>query len=126
MERNKKQILTENGITPLQEMVASRLALGHSITDVAKDTKNLARSTIYAWLRDRKFVAYYKSLLAEVRQEVRGSLSAMAGEATRTLQELMANGGEQAKLKAATYIIDRLSDDEKRVSKSKNDGCKKG
>ena len=41
---------------------------------------------------------------------------------------LMNGGGEQARLKAAPYVIDRLNDDDKRVAKAKtaNDGSKKG
>lgn len=119
------EFLTEHGITVKQERVAEGYALGKSITELAA-AHDVARSTIYAWLKgDRAFVAYYKSLLMEVRQEVRGAISSMAAEAVSTLKELMAEGGEQAKLKAATYVLDKLTDDEKRIAKAKEYGGKK-
>ena len=127
-EKNKAQEMrTEHGITVLQEKVAAAYAMGKSITDIAREHK-IARSTIYEWFKsDRRFVAYYKSLLAEVRQETRGAISSMAAEAAATLRLLMSRGSEQARLKAATYIIDKLSDDDKRVAKSKaaQDGSKR-
>lgn len=117
----------DSGLTILQEVVAAEMCTGASITAIAKKHK-ITRETIYDWLRDRRFDAYRKALLAEVRQEVRGALSSMAAEATSTLRMLMNGGGEQARLKAATYVIDRLNDDDKRVAKAKtaNDGSKKG
>lgn len=114
-----QDVRTEHGISLLQERVAAEYAAGVSITRIATKYE-IARSTIYGWFKnDRKFVAYYKALLAEVRQELRGSLSAMAADATSTLRELMDGGNEQTRLKAATYVIDKLSDDDKRVAKSK-------
>ena len=119
-------MLTDNGITALQEQIATSYAMGESLTSISKKT-GVSRSTMYEWFKsDRAFVAYYKTLLTEVRQEVRGAISAMAAEATDTLRDLMRNGNENAQLKAATYIIDRLTDDDKRVSKNKQDGGKKG
>lgn len=126
-EKNKKvvqDLRTEHGITVQQEHIAAAYAMGKSITAIAQECK-VARSTIYEWFKsDYKFVAYYKTLLAEVRQETRGAISSMAAEATATLRLLMNKGSEQARLKAATYIIDKLSDDDKRVAKSKADGKK--
>lgn len=125
---NVQDMRTEHGITVQQERVAADYAAGNSITDIAAKY-NIARSTIYGWFKsDRRFVAFYKSLLAEVRQEVRGSLSSMAADATGTLRDLMANGKPEVALKAAMYVIDKLSDDDKRVAKSKavNNGGAKG
>lgn len=126
MERRKDELLTEHGITTKQEVIAAALARGENVARIAANY-DVARSTIYAWLnKDAAFVRYYKTLLAEVRQELRGAISAMAEEATTTLQDLMRSGKEETQLKAATYIIDRLSDDEKRISKAhQNDRNKK-
>ena len=125
MERRKNELITEHGITVQQELVAAELARGVSVTDVAA-RQGISRSTVYAWLgKDAAFVRYYKSLLAEVRQELRGAISAMATEATDTLKVLMQSGKEESQLKAAIYIIDRLTDDEKRISKTLRDDGKK-
>ena len=126
MEKRKDELLTEHGITTKQEVVAAALARGESVARIAANY-DVARSTIYTWLsKDAAFVRYYKTLLAEVRQELRGAISAMAEEATATLKDLMNKGKEESQLKAAMYIIDRLSDDEKRISKAlHNDGKKK-
>ena len=106
------------GLTSKQEEAAAHLAVGKGVTETAR-LVGVDRNTIYAWLQLPAFVSHYKKQLRDVRREIRGKLSAMAEEATQTLEDLMRNGGEQAQLKAATYILDRLSDDEKTVKKAK-------
>ena len=109
---------TDAGLTPVQEEAAALLAVGRSVTEVARTLK-IDRKTVYNWLRLSTFTLYYKKQLRDVRREVRGRLSAMAQEATDTLESLMRDGGEQAQLKAATYILDRIADDEKTIKKAK-------
>lgn len=109
---------TDSGLKPKQEEAAALLAVGTSIADVARQVK-VNRNTIYEWLRLPEFAAFYKRQLRDVRREIQGKLSAMAEEATNTLETLMRDGGEQSKLKAATYILDRIAENEKLVKKTK-------
>ena len=109
---------TDSGLKPKQEEAAALLAVGTSIADVARQVK-VNRNTIYEWLRLPEFATFYKRQLRDVRREIQGKLSAMAEEATNTLETLMRDGGEQSKLKAATYILDRIAESEKLVKKTK-------
>lgn len=109
---------TDSGLKPKQEEAAALLAVGTSLADVARQVK-VNRNTIYEWLRLPEFAAFYKRQLRDVRREIQGKLSAMAEEATNTLETLMRDGGEQSKLKAATYILDRIAENEKLVKKTK-------
>lgn len=109
-------LLCESGLPIEQEKGATLLAMGVSVAEVGREL-NLDRRTIYSWLKSPRFCAYYKGLLRDVRREIRGQLSNMAACAAKTLQELLDGGGEQARLKAATYILDRLADDEKLIKK---------
>lgn len=108
----------DEGLTPKQEEAAALLAIGTSIAEVGRKV-GVNRNTVYEWLRTPAFATYFKKQLRDVRREIRGKLSAMAEEATETLKTLMDEGGEQSRLKAATYILDRLAEDEKIVKKAK-------
>lgn len=119
MAKKKGDLLRlESGLSVAQENAASLLAVGNSITEVARQL-DVERETIYRWLKQPAFCRYYKKQLKDVRREIRGRLSAMAEEASATLKELMTEGGEQARLKAAVYVLDRLAEDERTVKKSK-------
>lgn len=106
------------GLTTKQEDAAAYLAVGKGVAETAR-LVDVNRNTIYEWLKLPAFAAHYKKQLRDVRREIRGKLSAMAEDATSTLEELMREGGEQAKLKAATYILDRIAEDEKIIKKAK-------
>lgn len=109
---------TDSGLKPNQEEAAALLAVGTSIAEVGRKV-GVNRNTVYEWLRLPEFAAFYKRQLRDVRREIQGKLSAMAEEATNTLETLMRDGGEQSKLKAATYILDRIAENEKLVKKTK-------
>lgn len=106
------------GLTTKQEDAAAYLAVGKVVAETARLVE-VNRNTIYEWLKLPAFASHYKKQLRDVRREIRGKLSAMAEDATSTLEELMREGGEQAKLKAATYILDRIAEDEKIIKKAK-------
>lgn len=106
------------GLTTKQEDAAAYLAVGKGVAETAR-LVDVNRNTIYEWLKLPAFASQYKKQLRDVRREIRGKLSAMAEDATSTLEELMREGGEQAKLKAATYILDRIAEDEKIIKKAK-------
>ena len=113
-----KTLRSDTGLTEKQESAAAYLAIGKGVTEVGR-LVGVNRNTVYEWLRLPAFVSHYKKQLRDVRREIRGKLSAMAEDATSTLEELMREGGEQAKLKAATYILDRIAEDEKIIKKAK-------
>ena len=113
-----KTLRSETGLTEKQESAAAYLAIGKGVAEVGR-LVGVNRNTVYAWLQLPAFVALYKKQLRDVRREIRGKLSSLAEEATTTLESLMRDGGEQSKLKAATYILDRIADDEKTIKKAK-------
>ena len=113
-----KTLRLETGLTEKQESAAAYLAIGKGVAEVGR-LVGVNRNTVYAWLQLPAFVAHYKKQLRDVRREIRGKLSSLAEEATTTLESLMRDGGDQSKLKAATYILDRIADDEKTIKKAK-------
>lgn len=116
--QSQDKLRLETGLTQRQENAAALLAVGTTIAETARQV-GVERNTVYRWLRQPAFCAHYKQQLKDVRREIRGRLSAMAEEAAGTLEILMRDGGEQSRLKAATYVLDRLSEDEKIIKKAK-------
>lgn len=109
----------DTGLTVAQERAAVMLAEGTPLAAVAK-TLEVGRSTIYGWLKVTAFIAYHKRLLRDVRRQIRGRLSHLAGKAADTIEEIMDGGTEANRMAAAKYVLDRLADDDKLVQKAKN------
>lgn len=118
MRANKSLCVEDSGLTVVQEQVAVSLAMGLTIADISKK-HSVPSSTIYEWRQQEAFAAHYKRLQREVVREIRGRLSQMADSAIKSVEEIMEGGGEQARLKAACYILDFMTGDQREARKLK-------
>lgn len=108
----------DSGLTITQERVAVLLATGLPVLEISRQT-NVPTSTIYKWRQQAGFATYYKRLQREVVREIRGQLSQMSSKALTTIEEMITGGGEQAKLKAACYVLDYMTGDQRESKKMK-------
>lgn len=110
--------IEDSGLTITQERVAVLLATGLPVLEISRQT-NVPTSTIYKWRQQAGFATYYKRLQREVVREIRGQLSQMSELALSTIKEMIEGGGEQARLKAACYVLDYMTGDQRENKKMK-------
>lgn len=108
----------DSGLTITQERVAVLLATGLPVLEISRQT-SVPTSTIYKWRQQAGFATYYKRLQREVVREIRGQLSQMSELALSTIKEMIEGGGEQARLKAACYVLDYMTGDQRESKKMK-------
>lgn len=108
----------DSGLTITQERVAASLAAGLSITKISQET-GVPPSTIYDWRQQATFATHYKKLQREAVREARGQIAQLASLALETIREMIESGGEQTKLKAACYVIDMMTGNERENKKLK-------
>lgn len=108
--------VADSGLTILQEQVAVDLALGETLECISKKY-DIARSVIYNWRQMPEFAAHLKRLQREVVRQIRGRLSQMSDRAITRIEEIMEEGGEQAALKAACYILDSMTGEQREAKK---------
>ena len=95
------------GLTPQQEQACILLAAGDCFTTVSEKL-HVTRYTLYQWQQTDVFKCYYNQQLQEVKENLRGGLLAMHRMAMDTISDIMANGGEALRLKAAMYVCDKV------------------
>lgn len=110
--------LEDSGLTVLQERAAVAIAAGKRISDIVNELGVPSR-TLYDWLKVPEFIHHYKRLQKDVVLEIRGQLSGLADKAIKTLELLIDGGGEQARLKAACYILDHLTSEQREALKAR-------
>ena len=108
----------DSGLTVLQESVAVALATGVSVAEISR-TVGVPSSTIYMWRKQARFAAYFKRLQREVVREIRGQLAQMSSLALGTIKDTIEGGGEQARLKAACYVLDYMTGDQRESKRLK-------
>lgn len=122
MKKNVKPLdkikLEDSGLTVLQERAAVAIAAGKRISDIVNELGVPSR-TLYDWLKIPEFISHYKRLQKDVVLEIRGQLSTLADKAIGTLKMLMESGGEQSRLKAACYILDHLTNEQREALKAR-------
>jgi hypothetical protein len=64
-----------------------------------------------------EFASYLKRIQRDAVREIRGQLSTMKDAAVSTIQEIMENGKEETRLKAACYVLDSIIGDVKDAKK---------
>ena len=102
-------------LTPQQEQACLLLASGESYTTTA-ERLGINRGTLYKWLGIVEFKRYLDRQCALYQDEVKMALLSLHGEAVRALQELMQKGSEATRLKAATWLLDRVSGEGERCN----------
>lgn len=103
----KATISPITGLTPQQEQACILLASGENVTDVA-DKLNLNRGTLYKWQQNKAFECYYNKQCQEYKDEVKNGLLGLHQQAVTTIQQLITTGSEATRLKAATWVLDKV------------------
>lgn len=104
--------IEDSGLTVTQERVAMGLAMGKPVAEISREVE-VPTSTIYMWRQQAAFSTYYKRLQREVVREIRGQLAELRDTALETLKETLDGAGEQTRLKAACYILDYMTGDQR-------------
>lgn len=107
-KQQKPTISPLTGLTPQQEQAAMMLASGSGITAVARQL-NLNRSTLYEWQENTAFQCYYNQQCQDHQQAVKNALFGLHQRAVDTLTNLLANGSENTRLKAAMWLLERVA-----------------
>lgn len=97
------------GLTPQQGQAAVLLASGIAVQDVA-DHLGVHRTTLWHWRKLETFQAFMNAFLDEAKQNAVDGLMALQANAIATVSRVMTEGSDSAALKAACYVIERVSD----------------
>lgn len=97
--------LTEKKLTARQRRALEGLALGHRVTQVARDV-GVSRDTIYRWLKQPEFVAELRRLGDAALERTQRSLAALSEDAATTLADgMLKDQPIQARLRAAGMVL---------------------
>ena len=96
------------GLTAQQEKCAVMLAAGMKVTDVA-EAAGISRNTIYRWLTNIPFTCFLNLTRKEIKNQVEGSIIDLQGKALDSLKASLDSQNESVKLRAATWIVERIS-----------------
>ena len=108
MEEGAEVMNKQIGLTAIQERCAVLLAAGTSITEAA-ETLRLDRGTIYCWKKKVTFACYLNKLQEQVKDMLQGSMFDLQGQAVQALKESLVSQNEAIRLRAAMWLIERLS-----------------
>lgn len=103
----KKMISSVTGLTPTQERACSLLASGAKATAVAEQL-DVSEQTIYLWQKQKTFICYYNKQRSVIKDAAVQSLFGLMDEAITAIRESLTSTNESVRLKAATYIVDKL------------------
>lgn len=106
-KQKKPQISRVTGLTAKQEQVCECLVAGEDLDAVAAKF-GISVSTLYIWQKQPTFTCYYNKCRGVRRESAVQSLYGLADEAIRTVRDSMSSENESVRLRAATYIIDKL------------------
>ena len=103
----KVQVSSFTGLTPTQERACSLLASGVKTAEVAQEL-DVPEHTIYLWQQQTTFVCYYNKQRSVIKNAAVQSLFGLMDEAVTAIRESLNSTNESVRLKAASYIIDKL------------------
>lgn len=83
------------------------LASGESYTSVAQRL-NINRGTLYKWQEITSFRCFYNKQCAIYKSEIHNALFGLHKDAIKVLSELLQSGKDGIRLKAATWILDKV------------------
>lgn len=107
MAKAKANINSITGLTSTQERACSLLASGATIEAVAEEVK-VPESTILLWQRQATFKCYFNQKKSNIIGNLTQGVFSLAQEAVNALRNSLNSENEQVRLKAATYIVDKL------------------
>lgn len=97
------------GLTPIQEQAAILLASGETITAVAAQI-GVNRSTLYEWQGIVTFKCFFNRQRVDYQEQLKNGLFGLTGEALATLRNCLHSDNEPTRLKAATWLLERVAD----------------
>ena len=104
-----RQNRTSSGLTPIQEQAAILMASGERITSIAERLQ-LNRSTIYEWMDVLTFQCFYNKQCENNKKKLKAGLFGLQKKAIEAIKESLESSDPSIKLKAATWLVERLSD----------------
>lgn len=104
---SKTRINSVTGLTPTQERACKLLASGTKATDVAQQL-DVPEQTLFLWQKQTTFVCYYNKQRSVIKNAAVQSLFGLMEEAVTAIKESLNSANESVRLKAATYIVDKL------------------
>lgn len=107
MEKSRPRISSITGLTPTQERACSMLASGQTIEAVAEEIK-VPESTLLLWQRQTTFKCYFNQKRSNIKGSLMQGVCSLAQAAVNALRQSLNSENEQVRLKAATYIVDKL------------------
>lgn len=107
MAKAKANVSTITGLTQTQERACNLLASGKAIEAVAKEVE-VPESTLLLWQRQATFKCYFNQKRSNVKGHLTQGVYSLAQEAVNALRDSLSSSNEQVRLKAATYIVDKL------------------
>ncbi len=105
----KVRVSSVTGLTPTQERACSLLASGAKTADVAQQL-DVPEESIYLWQKQTTFSCYYNKQRSVIKNAAVQSLFGLMDEAVTAIRESLSSTNESVRLKAASYIIDKLQD----------------
>lgn len=106
-----QQNRTKSGLTPIQEQAAILLASGESITAISEKL-DINRSTIYEWQEVFTFRCYYNKQCESIKERMKAGLFGLQEEAINAIRGSLQSDNASVRLKAATWLLERLSNTE--------------
>jgi hypothetical protein len=103
----KKDEMGEAVLTPAQSAALPLLAAGAKKKDAAA-AAGVCAQTISTWLNEPHFSAVLKAQREQLASLAVEQLRQATGVAVTTVVELMESSSEPIRLKAATYVLDRV------------------
>ena len=95
------------GLTPQQEQACILLASGDCFT-VVSEKLGVTRYTLYQWQQTDVFKCYYNEQLQHVKESLISGVLSMHRAALDTINDIMSNGSEATRLKAAMWVCDKV------------------
>ena len=95
------------GLTPTQERACSLLASGENAISVAQQV-GVEENTIFLWQSNISFKCFYNRQRYIRKEAAVQSLFGLYEDAVKAIRESLNSENESVKLKAATYIVDKL------------------
>jgi len=97
------------GLTPIQEEAAIMLAKGQTIEEIS-DSLNLNKGELIEWTQVVTFQCFLSQQNRAFKETLRSNIFGLAEQAVRAITESLSSDNEQVKLKAATWIVDKINE----------------
>lgn len=108
---NRAEVSSATGLTKIQEEACSLLARGEGVGAIA-ERLGVTQDSLFLWQRQPTFKCYYNRQRYIIRHTATQGVYSLAGEALSTLRDCLNSVNDSVRLKAATFILDKLQAEE--------------